>query len=186
MLAKGTPYSDPLRCKKMALAIKQTRVVTVPVTELRAALDMACVATILDAEGVVVGQSTAPSWLPQVLQIDLESGRIVNWRAPTGDQLQAMADATSADTCIDDMGIANFQKECQRISSLAEVADEQNSPEITQPIDTATPVQAVAVETAPEGQQHNSVIDIELPADFAVESVVARPVVVVTAYEVVA
>jgi hypothetical protein len=76
----------------MSLTIKQTRVVDVPVTELRAAIDVACVATLLDAEGVVVGQSTTPSWLPQVLQIDLESGRIINWRAPSAEQLQAMAD----------------------------------------------------------------------------------------------
>ena len=77
----------------MAITIKQTRIVDVPVTELRAAMDVACVATLLDAEGVVVGQSTPPAWLPEVLQIDLESGRIINWCAPTGEQLQAMADS---------------------------------------------------------------------------------------------
>jgi DNA-binding protein H-NS len=76
----------------MALAIKQTRVVEVPVVELRACIEQATIATLLDADGLVVGQSTTPSWLPTVIHVDLETGRIVNWQAPTGEQLQAMAD----------------------------------------------------------------------------------------------
>ncbi len=163
----------------MAITIKQTRVVDVPVTELRAAMDVACVATLLDAEGVVVGQSTTPTWLPQVLQIDLESGRIINWRAPTGEQLQAMADCQEVIPTMPADMVDVCEKYMPQMTNLVDVSHPAtNAPATAQPVDVVAPVQAVAVETAPESQQPK-IIDIELPADFAVESVVvADPVLV--------
>ena len=166
----------------MAITIKQTRVVEVPVTELRAAMDVACVATLLDAEGVVVGQSTTPAWLPQVLQIDLESGRITNWRAPTGEQLQAMADCQEVIPTMPADMVDVCEKYMPQMTNLVDVSHPAtNAPATAQPVDVVAPVQAVAVETAPEGQQ-SKIIDIELPADFvaadsvmAVEPVVKKP-----------
>ncbi len=179
----------------MSLSIKQTRVVDVPVTELRAAMDVACVATLLDAEGVVVGQSTTPTWLPQVLQIDLESGRIINWRAPSAEQLQAMADSQEvvptmpADmvdrlekpyTILDlmrDNSPDVYESEMRRRNDASVLYPATNTSAAAQTIDVVAPVQAAEAETAPESQQPK-IIDIELPADFAIESVVvAEPVV---------
>jgi DNA-binding protein H-NS len=167
----------------MSLTIKQTRVVTVPVTELRAAIDTACVATLLDADGLVVGQSTTPSWLPQVLQIDLESGRIINWRAPSSEQLQAMADSQEVIPTMPADMVAALAHEFHQAGAAPEFANEQDMPygyfdDERDPVLLAAANATLApdlhpVTTTPEGQQHNSVIDIELPADFVVESVVA-------------
>lgn len=77
----------------MALAIKQTRVVTVPVTELHVCQDIMSMTTLHDADGAVCGHAILPTWMPQVLEIDLTTGQIKNWQVPTVDQLQHIADA---------------------------------------------------------------------------------------------
>lgn len=170
----------------MAITIKQTRVVDVPVTTISACLDTLSIATLHDAEGRLTGQAGTPDWLPQVLEIDLETGRIVNWKMPTVEQLQYMADghamamvpepdvtAPSVNKAIIEHSdrVVALEQEWREIPASHPVI---TTPEIAQPIDVAAPVQAVPVETAPESQQHNPVIDIELPADF----VVAEPVLV--------
>lgn len=77
----------------MNLVIKQTRVVEVPVTTLHVCQDIMTMTTLLDADGVACGQSIFPTWIPQVLEIDLATGQIKNWCVPTGEQLQHIADA---------------------------------------------------------------------------------------------
>jgi len=140
----------------MALAIKQTRVVEVPVTTLRACMDMACIATILDAEGVVVGQSSTPAWMPQVLQIDLESGRIVNWRAPSCEQLQAMAYSQEVIPTMpaDLAAIARVQREDAEWADTAmDIDDWLNAPEPKRrcPISgQLIPFECASIEVMPE------------------------------------
>lgn len=77
----------------MSLVIKQTRVVEVPVTTLNVCQSIMAMTTMLDADGAVCGHAIFPTWIPQVLEIDLATGQIKNWQVPTGEQLQHIADA---------------------------------------------------------------------------------------------
>lgn len=88
----------------MNLFIKQTRVVEVPVTTLHVCQNIMAMTTMLDVDGTVCGHAIFPTWIPQVLEIDLATGQIKNWCVPTGEQLQAIADA-KADTRFDGFGV---------------------------------------------------------------------------------
>ena len=77
----------------MSLVIKQTRVVEVPVQSISVAATCQQ-AMLIDAAGQCVGSTSAmPSFMPTLLEIDLATGQIKNWTVPTGEQLQAIADA---------------------------------------------------------------------------------------------
>ncbi|MFA9202509.1 MAG: hypothetical protein ACEQSD_00735 [Flavobacteriales bacterium] len=77
----------------MNLVIKQTRVVEVPVQSISVAATCHQ-AMLIDAAGQCVGSiATMPSFMPTLLEIDLATGQIKNWTVPTGEQLQAIADA---------------------------------------------------------------------------------------------
>lgn len=102
----------------MNLVIKQTRVVEVPVTTLNVCQSIMAMTTMLDADGAVCGHAIFPTWIPQVLEIDLATGQIKNWQVPTGDQLQHIADAYA-----DGQSAAVAQTKLQAAVALVESPD---------------------------------------------------------------
>lgn len=94
---------------------------------------------------------------------------------------------TCQDTCIDDMGIANFQKECERMADIKVKSDYAIAMDIEREkvlnvIKTGATLSRVVELTGlhiDDAQHH-----VDVLVDMG--RVVARPVVVATAYEVVA
>ena len=116
----------------MALLVKKVVVTEVAVSQINVVLDTLSTATLHDTTGEVAGWGATPSWLPQVLEIDLETGRIVNWSIPTNDQLQVMFDHAATNPAT-------------------------TTPENTQPVEAVDPVQPEVTETAPDDQQAKQV-----------------------------
>lgn len=136
----------------MALLVKKVVVTEVVVDTVLLTIDSNR-ASLHGADSKVTGWATRPDWMPDVLDIDIETGLIRNWEAPTADELQSMVDDAPP------IHYATKRTTEKDLSAAVESNDANpatTTPEIQQPVEVATPVQPEVAEIAPEAPQVDS------------------------------
>lgn len=154
----------------MALLVKKVVVTEVAVTTVKVEVTKA---NVLDAAGESIQCANAVTWLPDHLDIDIETGVIRNWSAPTSEQLQhsdnaddLLVDALEPSIVAQAAHDAAMDKEAEAVTDLdrpvfvldfaqkfASTNPATTTPEIQQPVEVAEPVQPEVAETAPEAPQ---------------------------------
>lgn len=125
----------------MALLVKKVVVTEVPVDTVLFTID-SNTASLHGADSKITGWATRPEWMPDVLDIDIETGLIRNWEAPTADELQSMVDHAPP------IHYATKRTTEKDLSAAIESNDKNpatTTPEIQQTVEVA--------ETSPDDQQ---------------------------------
>lgn len=130
----------------MALTVKKVVVTEVAVTAVQISSFTEC--EVLSADGQTLANPLKrPSWIPKVLDIDIETGLIRNWTAPSVDMLQKMM---AVEELYQTVSVADAVP-CDELGEVANPAT--TTPENAQPVEVAEPVQPEVAETAPEAPQ---------------------------------
>mgnify|MGYP000149061493 CR=1 FL=1 len=156
----------------MALLVKKVVVTEVAVTTVKVEVTKA---SVLDAAGESIQCANAVNWLPDHLDIDIETGVIRNWSAPTSEQLQhsdnaddLLLDALDQPAPTGDSWWPEDSEPKHRCPISEQMipfefdtidsfyAAQATTPEIQQPVEVATPVQPEVAEIAPEAPQVDS------------------------------
>lgn len=132
----------------MALTVKKVVVTEVAVTAVKISSFTEC--EVLSSDGQTLANPLKrPSWIPKVLDIDIETGLIRNWTAPSVDMLQKMM-------AVEDLYQTVSFADAVPCDELGEVANPATTtPEIQQPVESATPVQPEVAEIAPDDPRSN-------------------------------
>ena len=169
----------------MALLVKKVVVTEVAVTTVKVEVTKA---SVLDAAGESIQCANAVTWLPDHLDIDIETGVIRNWSAPTSEQLQhsdnaddLLLDALEPSIVAQDAHDAAMDKEAETVTApdhpvlafiekFASTNPATTTTENAQPVEVAEPVQPEVAETAPDDQQSKQVeIEPIKPVDSSVQ-----------------
>lgn len=163
----------------MALTVKKVVVTEVAVTTVKVEVTKA---SVLDAAGESIQCANAVTWLPDHLDIDIETGVIRNWSAPTSEQLQhsdnaddLLLDALEPSIAAQANDVAieqeskialviptyvnkhTTEKEWAAIIGGIKTNPATTTTENAQPVEVAEPVQPEVAETAPDDQQAKQV-----------------------------